>query len=135
MKLSLPLVVEIPRRTREDKRVILNLNVYRNMHHFTLNAAKKETGLHVALALGEANYPSNPLTSGPYRFTYTIFPGSGRAFDLGNVCSVVDKFTADALIELGVIKDDNYKVVREINYRFGAIDKDHPRAELLIESI
>ena len=120
----------IPRKTKEDKKVILNLNIYRNAHHFTLNAAKKEMLEHVRQAL----LPEK-ISEPPYRFCYTIFPATGRKFDLGNVGSIVQKFTDDALIELGVIKDDNMKIVSEVVYRYGGVDKENPRAELDIESL
>lgn len=130
MKLTLPLEVWIPRKTKEDKRIALNLNIYRNSHHMTLNQAKAEMKEHVGLALEH----HTELDYGPpYRFTYTIFPPTGRAFDIGNVGSIVQKFTDDALVELGVIKDDNHKIIPEVVYRFGGVDKEHPRAELVIE--
>ena len=128
--IEVPLEVWIPRKTTEDKRVILNLNIYRNAHHMTLNAAKHEMAKHVQMAVAGME----PLT-GRFQFTYTIFPSTGRAFDLGNVCSIVQKFTDDALIEAGLIKDDNYKVVGKVAYEFGKVDKEHPRAELTIERI
>lgn len=71
----------------------------------------------------------------PYRFTYTVFAPTKRLFDLGNVCVIVQKFADDALIELGLLSDDNYTVVREIDYRFGGIDKANPRAELVITEV
>ena len=129
MKISLPLDVFIPLKTREDKKIILNLNVYRNAHHMTLNQAKMEFKRHVELlALNVKD-----LCPMPFTFSYTVYPGSGRAFDLGNVCSIIQKFTDDALIELGIIKDDSYKVVRKVVYRFGEIDKENQRAELEIK--
>jgi len=130
MKLILPLEVMIPRKTREDKKIILNLNIYRNSYHFTLNAAKKEMLEHVRRAL-----PGGDPPVPPFRFIYTIFPPTGRAFDLGNVGSIIQKFTDDALVELGLIKDDNMKIISEVVYRFGGVDKEAPRAELYIESI
>jgi hypothetical protein len=66
----------------------------------------------------------------PYIFTYTIYPASKREFDLGNVCSIVQKFTDDALVELGLLEDDNYKIITEVNYRFGCVDKENPHCEL-----
>lgn len=72
------------------------------------------------------------LSEGPYKFTYTVFPATKRAFDLGNVLPIIQKFCDDALIDLGVIKDDNWNIVQEIDYRFGAIDKEDPRVELEI---
>lgn len=71
----------------------------------------------------------------PYVFIYTIYPNSNRKFDLGNVCSIIQKFTDDALIELGIITDDSYKIIPNINYRFGGVDKENPRAELEIISV
>jgi len=132
MRLTLPLEVWIPRKTTEDKRFTMNLNIYRNAHHMTLNQAKMQMKAHVGLAL-DGNH-AGPDEAAPYRFTYTIFPPTGRAFDLGNVGSIVQKFTDDALVELGVIKDDNHKIISEVVYRFGGVDKENPRAELLIES-
>lgn len=128
MKIILPLEIVIPRKTKEDKVFPLNLNVYRNTHHMTLNEAKR-----LMLEEVEKRLPKGvdeKIGSPPYSFCYTIFPRSGRAFDLGNVCSIIQKFTDDALIHLGVISDDNYKLVRAVEYRFGGIDKVSPRAEL-----
>ena len=71
----------------------------------------------------------------PYRFTYTLFQQSGRATDVANVLSIVDKFTCDALVELGVLPDDNHKIVKEVVYRYGGVDKENPRAELEITSL
>jgi hypothetical protein len=139
MKIILPLSVTLPRKTKADKVFPLNLNIYRNAHYTVLNAAKIAYKGVVkerldAIAIGNlAGHLKWEPTSTPVRFTYTIFPGSNRAFDLANVCAIVQKFTDDALIELGVIKDDNYKIVRSIDYRFGAVDKLNPRAELDIK--
>jgi hypothetical protein len=48
------------------------------------------------------------------------------------VLPIIQKFTDDALIELKVISDDSWKVIKAIDYRFGAIDKENPHAELEI---
>jgi len=129
--IELPLFVMIPRKTKEDKKFEMNLNVYRNTNPFTLNDAKKLMAEYVREALRDLEWRFKP----PLRFTYTVFPQNGRKFDLANVLSVIQKFTDDALITAGLIKDDNYKVVRSINYRFGGIDKLNPRAELMIEEM
>ena len=129
--IELPLFVMIPRKTKEDKKFSFNLNLYRNAHHIILNDAKKLMAEYVLEALRDLEWRLKP----PLRFTYTVFPGNGRKFDLANVLSVIQKFTDDALITAGLIKDDNYRVVREINYRIGEQDKLNPRAELMIEEI
>jgi hypothetical protein len=128
MKIILPLTVTLPRKTKADKVFALNLNVYRNSHHMILNQAKIAwKGI-----VFDAMLPDSILPAVPYHFTYTVFPGSNRKSDLANVCAIIQKFTDDALIEMGVITDDSYKVIPEITYRFGCVDKQNPRCELEI---
>jgi hypothetical protein len=128
--IALPLVVIIPRKTKENKTFALNLNIYRNSHHMTLNQAKELYGQIVKARIGARSkwYPPTP----PLLFTYTVYPANNRKFDLANVLPIVQKFTDDALIEWGVIPDDCYKVIPAINYRFGGVDKESPRVELEI---
>ena len=134
MKLSLPLHVILPRK-KGDRKWILNQNNYRNTHYITLNNVKKIYKDLVSVAfqgwLLDDNYHNDPKP--PFIFTYTLYPDSNRRMDVSNVCSVVDKFASDALIELGIISDDNHKIVSAINYRFGKVDKENPRVELCIE--
>ena len=131
MEIVLPLSVTLPRKTKADKIFALNLNIYRNTHYLVLNQAK------IAWKdIVEKTFWRSPfmLGDGPYRFTYTVYPASNRKFDISNVCSIIDKFTCDALIEIGVITDDSYKIIPSIDYRFGGVDKENPRVELNIES-
>lgn len=130
MKIILPLSVTLPRKTKADKVFTLNLNIYRNSHHMTLNQAKVAWKDIVAVAV--QGLPFN--VTAPHLFTYTVFPGSGRSFDIANVCSIIDKFTCDALQELGIIANDNYKSIPMVIYRIGKIDKENPRCELVITS-
>lgn len=120
-----PLSVSISK----NKKFILNLNNYRNTHYYLLNTAKrayKET------MLSQLN--SLPKYS-KIHITYIVYPQTNRKFDLSNVCSVVDKFFCDALVETGHIEDDNYNYIPNITYCMGTIDKDNPRVEILIEDI
>jgi hypothetical protein len=126
--LSIPLSITIPRKTKAPKKVALNLNIYRNTHHMTLNQAKSAIKEHVRREIGRIGN----IGPGPWEFIYTIYPPTGRAFDLGNVGSIVQKFTDDALVELGIIKDDNHKIISRVVYEFGQVDKGNPRAELTI---
>lgn len=130
MKIILPFSVVLPRKTKDDKIFNLNLNIYRNTHHMTLNQAKilwKE----IVMAAVERSLVTGP----PYMFTYTAFPATNRKFDLGNVLSIVQKFTDDALIEVGIINDDSYKIIPIVKYLFGCVDKENPRVELEITTI
>lgn len=130
IEIQLPLSVVLPRKTKADKVFALNLNIYRNTHHMILNQAKVAWKEVVCNALiGKC---ISPLSSGPYRFTYVVYPANNRAFDIGNVLPIVQKFTDDALIELGVIPDDNYKNICQNVHLFGVVDKENPRIELRI---
>jgi len=135
MILRLPLTIIIPRKTRDNKVFALNLNIYRNAHHMTLSQAKiiYKGEVMKAMCTDSGKFIPLNLGHGPFRFVYTIFPATNRGFDLGNVCSIIQKFTDDALIELGAIPDDNFKVVRSVWYLFGGVDKGNPRAELSIQ--
>ena len=132
MKIILPFTVTIPRKTKADKVFVLNLNNFRNAHHFTMNQAKILWKDVVLGSLDGFNVNGPEAIIPPFRFTYTVFPGSNRKFDIGNVLPAVEKFTDDALIELGIIPDDSYKVIPAIDYRFGGVDKENPRIELEI---
>jgi hypothetical protein len=131
MKLQLPITITLPRKTKEDKVCHLNLNNYPHWHFQTYQQLKKSFKECVVTMM-----PSDrqELAPGPYRFTYTLYKGDGRAVDIPNVLTVIGKFTEDALVELGVISGDNHKVIQEVVYRWGGVDKTNPRAELEITS-
>lgn len=134
-KLDLPLAVTIPRKTKADKTFILNMNVYRNAHYMTLNQAKVKFKEIVACNISLMDLKCGDFPSPPFSFNYTVYPKNGRAFDVANVLSVIDKFTCDALVELGIISDDNYKNIGRLTYQIGPQDKNCPRAELVIEHL
>ena len=135
MKLILPLSVTMPRKTKDDRVWILNLNSYRNTHFQILNKAKAIYSEWIKAFVpfyGDTECVSEHMIAPPYRFVYTVFPATARKFDLANVLPIIQKFTDDTLIELGIISDDSWKVIKAIDYRFGHIDKEYPRAELEI---
>lgn len=117
----------------------MGLNQYRNTHFQILNQAKIAFKAQVMEAVEHwYNVISDKQDDGlspPLHFVYTIYPGSNRKFDLGNVLPIVGKFTEDALIEMGIITDDCYKVISKIDYRFGSVDKENQRVELDIYPI
>jgi len=134
LKISLPLVIHFPRVTMKNKPFHMNLNVYRNTHHRELNDAKVIYKEHVWGIVMEAGLRASEFKlTPPLRMVYTLYPKTKREVDVSNVLSIVQKFTDDALVELGFIEDDNYKIIRESVYRFGMIDPDNPRAELEID--
>lgn len=73
---------------------------------------------------------SNSLNG--YLIIYKVHKGDKRRFDIANICSVVDKFFLDALVELGYLPDDNASVVKAVVYTAGSIDKDNPRVDVKV---
>lgn len=112
-----------PLRTKE---MILNLNQYRNAHFFKLNNSKTSYK-----ALMKPQIEQLPVFN-KVSITYTVFFGSKRKTDISNVCSIVDKYFCDALVELGKLPDDNYDYIKEVIYRYGGIDKNNPRVEIIL---
>lgn len=113
----------------KKKSFTLNLNTYRNAHHFILNTAKikyKEIVLSQIQQLPKFKKVS---------LIYTFYPNSKRHYDVANVCSIVDKFFCDALVELGHLPDDNYEYLPTVTYKMGCIDKDNPRVEIQIKEL
>ena len=107
----------------------LNLNQYRNAHYFKLNDSK----------IAFKAYMKDQIELLPamdkIAITYTLYPKTHKLVDISNVCSIVDKYFSDALVELGKIPDDNYKHVLGIMYRFGSVDKLNPRVEILVSDV
>ena len=103
---------------------ILNLNQYRNTHYRVLNNCK----------INYKNHMEKQIKSSP-KFKrvlciYKVYAGSKRSFDLGNVCSVHEKFFEDAFVELGKLEDDNIDFIPLVIYMGCGIDKENPRVEV-----
>lgn len=124
-KVDLPLKIPIS----STKYFALNLNTYRNAHFQVLNKAKKN----FTEAVLPKIYEIPSLNKA--KITYTLFPGSKRLCDISNICSIVDKFFCDALVEANCLIDDNYTRLTNIEYKIGSIDPINPRVEAVIERI
>ena len=79
-----------------------------------------------------ADYPAIRFTD-PVRLTFTYYHGNSRLVDVSNPCSIIDKFTCDALTQAAVWGDDHAGIVLSSSYRFGGVDKAEPRCVLTIE--
>lgn len=113
-------------RAKKEKWFSLNLNEYRNANFHTLNKSKilfKEEM--------KQQISSLPLLHN-IAIQYKLFPKTRRELDVSNVCSIVDKYFSDALVELGKLPDDNYKYLSRVEYVFGHVDSNFPRVEVKI---
>ncbi len=128
-KFTSPICIEIPRKTKANKKVHLGLNWYRNAQHFESNVVKqlyKELMLPFVLGF---------IFSEPVRIKYTYYANDKRLSDVDNKCSVVNKFFQDTLVAAGCLSEDNYSVVPEVEYCFGGVDKGNGRVEIEVEEL
>ena len=135
LAISLPLFVDLQRKTKKAKRIYLNLNVFRNNHYQINNEIKRQYRDIVHLAILGAGYRLDKPLTPPLRATYTLYPQSKRRIDISNPLSIVDKFFCDAITSLNLIPDDDYKNIPEVRYLFGAVDKNRPRCDVVLETI
>lgn len=111
-----------------SKRYILNLNNYRNWYFRTSNNIKIAYKKFIREQLVKISYQFNKA-----KVSYTVYRDSNRRFDLGNVCSIHEKFFEDAAVEYGVFPDDKASVIQEVHYYNGGVDRKNPRVEIEVE--
>ena len=136
-KLDLPLFVGGKTRqlkdgswTKPTKRFWLTQNNYRNWHYQTANNTKRL--FKEAVSAQIIPLPDLLVLWGAITLNYRLFPPDARNRDLTNSVSVVDKYFADALVELGKLPDDNFNFIKGVSSEFVAIDKANPRMEVVI---
>lgn len=125
--LTVPIILETGIRSK--KTYYLNLNKYNTWHFQIKNQLKKLFKIHIIRDVRELT----PIKK--CKTTYTIFYPTARKFDLDNVGSIIAKFTNDVFTEVGILVDDNYSIIQEMTYKFGGIDKENPRCEIIIEEL
>ena len=124
MKFTCPTFILLPRKTIKDKRIALNLNIFRNLNFIVNNQVKQQFQEQMRKQL------EGVVLSTPISITYTLYVPSKRRCDIANVCSIVDKNFCDALSHFNCIEDDNYDFIPKITYQWGGIDKLNPRVEV-----
>lgn len=122
-KIILPLVVFLPKKTKADKKIIINLNNYPYWHFMTYNEAKK---VYKELLAGQLEGLTLP---GKIKIEYTLFKKNKVKSDKMNVCAVQDKFFCDALVEYGCIADDDDETIISQKFNETKVDKLLPRVE------
>lgn len=121
-----PLSVVLPRKTKADKKFILNLNVYRNTHYMVLNQAKHLYELAISPQIDSIPQLDKITT------VFIVYPKTKRLTDIPNVCIIHDKFIMDTLVNSHKLQDDNYLHHHESRYIFGKVDKENPRVDIQI---
>lgn len=122
-QIKLPLRMKVNKAGDQES---LNLNVFRNLHFYKLNHQKKAFQSFM-----------KPLLSGippmeTIRLEYQLNPKGGHRLDMMNVGSIVDKFFSDALVENGIIPDDDYKHLDKATFSFGRLCPEDPHVLVTI---
>ena len=127
-----PLHIDLPRKKGPAKRVHLSQNVIRNAH-FQIQNAVKHTIKEIVWRQLSDNFQGIRLNE-PVELEIRLFKDKSRRADLSNFCSVIDKSTTDAIVEYGLISDDNVEVLKKVTYLFGGFSDD-PRAEVTMKEM
>lgn len=128
-----PLFIDLPRKRGPAKRIHLSQNVIRNAHFQIQNAVKHAIKELVWRQLSDS-FQGIRLNE-PVELEIKLFKDKSRRADLSNFCSIIDKYATDALVEYGIISDDNMKVLKKVTYIFGGFDDANPRAEITIREM
>lgn len=104
----------------------ISLNWYTSIHYRTRGNAKKK----FAKMVREQIESHDPI-KGKIKISYTYY-AKRNGTDLDNFVGVVKKYFQDALVEYGLITDDNVTVIVANSERYGGVDKDNPRVEAVI---
>tara|TARA_Y100000310_G_scaffold320291_1_gene376596 strand:- start:115 stop:546 length:432 start_codon:yes stop_codon:yes gene_type:complete len=123
MIISMPLFIDLERKTKPTKRYYINLNNYRNWHYQVNNKLKAKYKYIVRPALYGVKFKYIALN-------FILHRGDRRRVDRANILSIHEKFLCDAIVECGCIKDDNDNFLHSSHYYTGAIDKENPRVDI-----
>lgn len=93
----------------------LNLNVYRNLHHYHLSTQKNNFADDVKPLLRD-----KPRAEKIW-IHYTIFASRNGTLDTMNVGAIADKYFSDTMVEAGKIPDDSHQHVVLCTFSFGGV--------------
>lgn len=130
LKIDCPLVVVLPRKTKEGKKFRLNLNYTRNAHYQEMNQAKILFKEIVKKTLEDSGQIDVKFEK-PVDVTAKLYKQSRRRSDKHNFISVNTKFLYDALTELGILIDDNDDYVKIEVLEETEVDKTNPRVSYI----
>jgi len=125
-KVISPIYIMLPRVRVEDKKVSLNLNVYRNLHYQVNNNMKAAYSAEMFSQLYQLRFRNR------IDLEFVLYKPNKRKFDRANILCIVEKYFCDALTHAHCIEDDDDEFIRSTHYRTGGIDKDNPRVEIFI---
>lgn len=129
--LPLDVIYHTRKRDGKESKFILNLNNYRNTHRRILHDAKVAyEKLIIDLIPDDAK---DILYGKKIRIAFKYYAASARLIDVSNPIAILEKFAVDAIVNAGVITDDNYTViVGSDGWEYMGVDKHNPRCEMIL---
>lgn len=130
----MPNYISFERKTKADKKVYINLNIYRNLHYRESNLLKiryKELAWK-ELESDEDVFQSLIGTLYRLRLTFTLVHDDKRKRDRSNALCIHEKFFCDALVECGILMDDTDDYIESTHYYSRPL-KDSEGTETFIE--
>jgi len=121
MKIVLPVHYTFEYKTKKNKKVLVGLNWYRNVHYISNNKVK--THFH---NLVKQQYNGQKFDK--VKVHYKVFVGRMNT-DGHNVRSILEKYVLDALVSCGAIVDDSLRYVKGTSSDF-YLDSEKPRIEI-----
>ena len=112
------------------KKGAINVNWYRNAHYQTSNSAKIKFKKMIQAQLDQFDKIETPI-----KIKYTYYKKANNSPDLDNFVGTVKKFFQDALVESGLIEEDNINFIVESSERYGGLDREKPRVDAEIIEI
>jgi len=128
-KISMPLAVYLPRKTKADQKYIINLNNYRNWNFIVSNQVKKAYAKIAEPKIKDFKFYL------PVELTFILWKRDRRLIDRANPLCIHEKFFCDALTTYGCIQDDNDDFIHSTHYYTGGIDRANPRVDIDIKEM
>lgn len=129
-----PCFVLIPRKTKDDKKISINLNTYRNLHHQENHQCKQIVKENVKKYLEHTGQIDTKFTR-PVTVTFKHCKPTKRKSDKSNVFTVATKYIYDALVELEILQDDNDDFIKVETLLETELDRENPRIILTFTEV
>ena len=118
-----------------------SITIGRTKHSLSMNKLFNRQSFHLKRELKRAYKELVfPQVSSAYKhreveILFVLYPPSKAKRDRSNFLSIHEKFLCDALVEFGVLVDDNDQFIKSTTYMSGPADKNDPRVEIYVSEI
>ncbi len=130
IELSLPIYFTKEFKTKPSKTFLVNLNWFRNAHHFIQNDVKQ----HFHELIAEKLDTNKSRIEGKYTLDISLYYKNTNC-DASNIIAMSEKYVLDALQGLNVVKQDSVRYHVGTTWQVVEQDKDNPRVVIKIKEV